>query len=246
MLAVPLGHHLRASSLALDIDLPGSSVSPHVGTEGTAGGGCLGLGRDRGDSPLRCTGDLRRGSRGAARTEALPSAALSSAVACDATWEPKTGVVSGKCSAPLTSIVVDADDTKTGHFRQWATNKKSDPATCELSVRFEAVQLPAPLKPDVPQSFTAAIPFRVCGRAREDGAAEQVRGTVVLLGTPGALRIRARVEHFRREAYRIGPRFTDGWLARVQALSGVVAEEGVLELTLFAAPEGWKAPSPMR
>jgi len=172
--------------------------------------------------------------------------AVSSAVACDATWEPKTGVASGKCSVPLTSIVVDADDTKTGHFRQWATNRKSEPASCELSVRFEAIQLPAPLKPDVPQSFTAAIPFRVCGRPREDGAAEQVRGTVVLLGTSGALRVRARVEHFRREAYRIGPRFTDGWLARVQALSGVVAEEGELELTLFAAPEGWKAPSPMR
>ena len=172
--------------------------------------------------------------------------AVSSAVACEATWEPKTGVVFGKCSVPLTSIKVDADDTKTGHFRQWTTNKKSDPATCELSARFEAVHLPAPLKPDVSQSFTAAIPFLVCGRARDDGAAEQMSGTVVLLGNEGRLRIRGRVEHFRREAYRIGPRFTEGWLARVQALSGVVAEEGVLELTLFAAPEGWKAASPLR
>jgi len=172
--------------------------------------------------------------------------AVSSAVACSASWEPKTGVVSGKCSVPLTSITVDADDTKTGHFRQWTTNKKSDPASCGLSARFEGVRFPAPLKADVPQAFSAAIPFVVCGRTREDGGAEQVSGTVVLLGTEGRLRIRARVEHFRREAYRIGPRFTEGWLARVQALSGVVAEEGAIEMTLFAAPEAWKAASPMR
>ena len=190
-----------------------------------------------GNSTLTATFDAPLGER---------ITAVSSAVACEATWEPTTGVVSGKCSVPLLSIKVDADDTKTGHFRQWTTNKKSDPAACVLSARFEAVHFPVPLKPDEPQSFTAAVPFLVCGRAREDGAAEQLTGTVVLLGTEGRLRIRARVEHFRREAYRIGPRFTEGWLARVQALSGVVAEEGLLELTLFAAPAGSKTASPFR
>jgi len=168
--------------------------------------------------------------------------AVSSAVACDASWEPKTGLVSGQCQAPLTSIKVDADDVKTGHFRQWTTNKKSDPAACAFSARFESVRLPAPLKPDVAQPFTADIAFRVCGRAREDGAAEHLSGTVVLL-KDGRLRVRARVEHFLREAYRIGPRFTEGWLARVQSLAMVVAQEGVLELTLFAAPEGWTGPA---
>ncbi|MGO8968006.1 MAG: hypothetical protein ACLQDQ_00340 [Myxococcaceae bacterium] len=162
--------------------------------------------------------------------------AVSSAVACDATWEPQSGLVSGSCSLPLTSLKVDGDDTKTGHFRQWATNKKSDPARCVLAARFDAVQLPTGLQPDVPQPFTAELSFRVCGRAREDGGTERVNGTLVLLGTDRRLRIRARIEHFQREAYRIGPRFTDGWLARVQTLAKVVAEEGELELTLFAAP----------
>jgi len=169
--------------------------------------------------------------------------AVSSAVACQATWDGKTGLVSGSCTVPLTSLKVDADDVKTDHFHQWATNKKSDPASCTLTARFDAVRLPAPLQPDVPQPFAADLPFRVCGRPRDDGGSEQVSGTVVLLGADGRLRIRARVEHFRREAYRIGPRFTEGWLARVQSLSTVVAPEGVLELTLFAAPEGKGPPA---
>jgi hypothetical protein len=161
--------------------------------------------------------------------------AVSAAVACDATWEPATGVASGSCSVPLTSFKVDGDDVKTGHFRQWATNKTSDPASCVLSARFDGVKLPSPVAADVPQAFTAKVPFQVCGRPRDDGGLEEVGGTVVLL-PDGRLRIRARIEHFRREAYRIGPRFTEGWLARVQSLAKVVAEEGVLELTLFAIP----------
>lgn len=161
--------------------------------------------------------------------------AVSSAVACDATWEPATGLASGRCSVPLTSFKVDGDDIKTGHFRQWATNKKSDPASCVFSAHFDGVRLPSPLVRDVPQAFTAKVPFDVCGRPREDGGLEDVGGTVVLL-EDGRLRIRARIERFRREAYRIGPRFTEGWLARVQSLAKVVAEEGVLELTLFAGP----------
>lgn len=170
--------------------------------------------------------------------------AVSSAVGCEATWDPKTGVVSGSCSLPLTSFKVDADETKTDHFRQWATNKKSDPASCAFSARFDGVHLPTPLMPDVPQPFATDVGFSVCGRSRENGAAEKVSGTVVLLGSDGRLRIRARVEHFQREAYRIGPRFTDGWLARVQTLAKVVAEEGVLELTLFASSDGKIGPKP--
>jgi len=67
-----------------------------------------------------------------------------------------------------------------------------------------------------------------------------VSGTLVRLDD-GYVRVRARVEHFHREAYRIGPRFTEGWLARVQSLAKVVAEEGTLELTLFASPPGTSA-----
>ncbi len=56
-------------------------------------------------------------------------------------------------------------------------------------------------------------------------------------GTYGArktIRIRARVEGFDREAYRVGPQFTEGWLARVQSLARVVAAKGDVEVSLFA------------
>lgn len=50
------------------------------------------------------------------------------------------------------------------------------------------------------------------------------------------IRVRATIQRFDRDAYRIGPKYTDGWLARVQTLAKVVAEEGTVELTLFARP----------
>ncbi len=63
-----------------------------------------------------------------------------------------------------------------------------------------------------------------------------------LLFPPGAygatktIRIRATVAGFDRDAYQIGPRYTEGWLARVQSLAKVVAEKGDVELSLFAHP----------
>lgn len=208
----------RASLLSLFLGVPAVFAAERLTVDGIAG-----------QNTVTAVFDAPLGER---------ITAVSSAIACEATWEPKTGIVSGSCSVPLTSFKVDADDTKTDHFRQWATNKKSDPASCTLTARFDGVRLPTPLVADVPQPFSTDLAFRVCGRAREDGAPERVNGTVVLLGVDGRLRIRARIEHFRREAYRIGPRFTDGWLARVQTLSKVVAEEGTLELTLFAGTDG--------
>ena len=64
-------------------------------------------------------------------------------------------------------------------------------------------------------------------------------GTALLFppGTYGektTIRIRATVADFDRDAYRIGPKYTDGWLARVQSLATVVAEKGTVELSLFA------------
>ena len=47
---------------------------------------------------------------------------------------------SGRCSVPLTSITVDADPTKTEHFRQWATNRKADPALCMLAAQLEEIR----------------------------------------------------------------------------------------------------------
>jgi hypothetical protein len=163
--------------------------------------------------------------------------ATSSAVHCALQIDAEQGNLSGRCSVPLQSITVDADPTKSDHFRQWATNRKADPARCDLAANLEKVALSLPRTPGESAPFQAEVPFTVCGRPREDGGREQVTGTVVRLDD-GWFRVRARVEHFHREAYRIGPRFTEGWLARVQSLAKVVAEEGTLELTLFASFPG--------
>jgi hypothetical protein len=130
---------------------------------------------------------------------------------------------------------VDADTTKTRHFRQWATNRKSDPAKCALVTEFSDLPLTLPEAQGSSAPLSTELAFTICGRPREDHGREQVSGTLVRL-EDGRYRLRARVEHFHREAYRVGPRFTEGWLARVQSLAKVVAEEGTLELTLFTAP----------
>jgi hypothetical protein len=162
--------------------------------------------------------------------------ATSSAVACDIRADAQRRNLSGRCAVPLTSITVDADPTKTEHFRQWATNRKSDPAKCALVTEFTDLPVTLPEAPGSTANLSTELAFTVCGRSREDHGREQITGTVVRLDD-GRVRFRARVEHFHREAYRVGPRFTEGWLARVQSLAKVVAEEGTLELTLFASPQ---------
>jgi hypothetical protein len=166
--------------------------------------------------------------------------AVSSAVGCQIRYDGEAGLASGRCSVPLSSIRVDNDDTKSDHFRQWATHKKSDPAACQLTAIFEKVPV-GPLAAEAPAPFQAEIPFTVCGRKRADGKPEHVSGTAVLFppGTYGSsttIRIRATVAGFDRDAYRIGPAYTEGWLARVQSLAKVVAEKGDVELSLFARP----------
>lgn len=164
--------------------------------------------------------------------------AVSSAVGCEVTLDEKSGTASGRCSVPLTSITVDNDATKSEHFHDWATNKKSEARDCKLEAVFSSVKL-GTLIPEKAVPFSAEIPFTVCGRARADGGREKVSGTAVLFppGTYGdqkTIRIRASVAGFDRDAYHIGPRYTDGWLARVQQLAKVVAEKGTVELSLFA------------
>ena len=56
--------------------------------------------------------------------------AVSSAVGCTVKADEEKLTGSAKCSVPLTSIKVDSDDTKTEHFQQWATNKKSMTPAC--------------------------------------------------------------------------------------------------------------------
>jgi hypothetical protein len=164
--------------------------------------------------------------------------AVSSAVGCQVSFDEKTGLASGRCRVALASITVDNDATKSEHFRDWATNKKSDPKDCAIEAAFSGVKLGA-LVAEKPVAFTAEIPFTVCGRGRADGGKERLTGTALLF-PPGAygekktIRIRATVAAFDREAYRIGPGFTEGWLAKVQALAKVVAVKGTVDLSLFA------------
>ena len=160
--------------------------------------------------------------------------ATSSAVSCELRVDAQRQTLSGRCSVPLTSITVDGDPTKTGHFQQWATNRKSDPARCSFATDFTDLAVVLPASPGGSTEVSGDIPFTICGRPRDDGGREHFTGTVVRL-EDGRYRLRARVEHFHREAYRIGPQFTEGWLARVQSLAKVVAEEGTVEFTLFAS-----------
>jgi hypothetical protein len=164
--------------------------------------------------------------------------AVSSAVGCTVSFEEKTGLAAGRCQVPLASITVDNDATKSEHFRDWATNKKSEPKDCTIEAVFSGVKLGA-LVAEKPVAFSAEVPFTVCGRARANGAREKLTGTALLF-PPGAygdkktIRIRATIAEFDRDAYRIGPAYTDGWLAKVQKLAKVVAEKGAVDLSLFA------------
>ena len=180
---------------------------------------------DVGNSTLTAVFDAKLGER---------ITALSSQVACDATVDVKAGMVNGTCTVPLTSLMVDNEPTKTEHFKQWTTHKKGEPKDCTLEAAFTGVKLDAALKEGTPAAFTAQIPFRVCGRARTDGGKEKVTGTVTLLPPGNILKVRAHVDAFNRERYQIGPKWTEGWLSRVQQLAPVVAAEGTLDLNLFA------------
>jgi len=165
--------------------------------------------------------------------------AVSSAVACTLTVDEAKREGRASCSVPLDSVRVDNDDTKTEHFGQWATNKKTDAKQCTFQVEVPVVKLPSPVEPKTPVAFTTEGRFTICGRPRDDGQAEHIQGTVIYLpaGTYGAkrtLRIRAKVEHFDREKYGVSPKNTAGWLARVQQLAPVVGTEGTIEVNLFA------------
>jgi hypothetical protein len=165
--------------------------------------------------------------------------AVSSAVGCMITADE--GKLEGKaqCSVPLASIKVDSDDTKTEHFQQWATNKKSDPKTCTFDLEIPRVKLPSALGEKKPVAFNTEGTFTICGRKRDNSQPEKIQGTVILLpagslGSGRAYRIRAKVEGFDREQYGVSPKSTAGWLARVQQLANVVATEGTIDVNIFA------------
>ena len=165
--------------------------------------------------------------------------AVSSEVGCAITVDERARVGSARCSVPLKSVRVDAHETKTEHFRQWATNAQGDPAACRLDVALGPVTVPSPAAAGAPVTVETPVTFTVCGRRRDDGGAERARITVAeaapaRAGAPRLLRIRAHVDGFDRERYRVGPRFTPGWLARVEELAGVVAPIGTIDVSLFA------------
>ncbi len=169
--------------------------------------------------------------------------AIGSAVACRLAVDETKREGRATCSVPLTSIRVDNDETKSEHFRQWATNKKVDPRTCTLELDVPHLAIDAAVEPMKPVAFRTEGTFTICGRRRDDGGAEKIAGTVLYLPAGGykdvrTLRVRARVEGFDRERYQVGPKWTDGWLARVQELAPVVAADGTIDVNLFATDAG--------
>jgi len=172
--------------------------------------------------------------------------AVSSAVGCSLAVDEAKLEGKASCSVPLTSIRVDNDETKSDHFRQWATNKEVEPRKCVFALELPELKLREPVEPMKPEAFETAGTFTLCGRKRDDQGTEKITGTILYLPPkqvdgaatsrtpPRTIRIRARIDGFDRERYRIGPRWTAGWLARVQELAPVVATDGTIEVNLFA------------
>lgn len=168
--------------------------------------------------------------------------AVSSAIGCTLVVDEAALSGTARCSVPLASIHVDADDTKTEHFAEWATNKKLDPAACSVELEVSRVLLGARAEPRAPAQFVTEGRFTICGRARDDGGAERITGSVIELppgshGDRRTLRIRARIEGFDRERYGVSPQATAGWKARIQQLANVVAVQGTIDVNVFAAAE---------
>jgi hypothetical protein len=162
--------------------------------------------------------------------------AISSNVVCKLVRDDAAGTASGECEVPLPSIMVDNTPVKTEHFQQWATNKKGKVSACKFKV--ELPSFPVKLEANKEVAFSVKGLFTICGRGREDGTPESIEGKAVLLpagsyGDAETIRIRAHIEKFDREAYHIGPKWTDGWLARVQGLASVVAPVGSIDVSVF-------------
>ena len=172
--------------------------------------------------------------------------AISPRVGCELKVDEEKGTVSGACSVPLLSITVDNEPVKAEHFQQWATNKKSKPKSCVFEAKF--ADIPAKLEAGKEVAFSSDVAFTICGKQRTGGGKEKLEGVATLMpagsyGDAQTIRIRAHVSGFDREAYMIDPKFTDGWLARVQGLAQVVAKTGNIEFSLFARLDDPKAPA---
>ena len=72
----------------------------------------------------------------------------------------------------------------------------------------------------------------ICGRLHEKNIKEKITGSITLVDNQ--LHIRAYVKKFNRENYHVGPKWTDGWLSRIQALAPIVAKEGDITVNVIA------------
>jgi hypothetical protein len=161
--------------------------------------------------------------------------AVSAAVGCTLHVDEAARTGRATCSVPLTAIRVDNDDTKTDHFRQWATNGKGDARQCTIELTVDRVAVADAVERTTPAPFSTEGVLTICGRRRDDRGAEKIAGTLTLLSRDvRTLRIRARIEAFDRDRYHVGPKWTPGWLARVQELAPVVATDGTIDVTSFA------------
>ena len=82
--------------------------------------------------------------------------AVTSGIDCTVTVDEGKLDGTAKCLVPLKAIKVDNDDTKTEHFQQWTTNKKSESEKCTFDLDVPGVKLPSALAEKKPVSFTAA------------------------------------------------------------------------------------------
>src|SRR5436309_3353868 len=125
--------------------------------------------------------------------------AVSSGVGCTLRVDEAQLTGQASCAVLLSSIRVDNDDTKSDHFRQWATNKKVDPKKCAFKLEVPHLKLEGPVEAMKPVPFEAEGTFTICGRPRDDKGAETISGTILYL-PPGSyrdvrtLRIRAKIE----------------------------------------------------
>jgi hypothetical protein len=94
--------------------------------------------------------------------------AVSSAVGCTLSVDEAKLQGKASCSVPLTSIRVDNDDTKSDHFRQWATNKKVDPSRCLFKLEVPGLKLDTAVEPMKPVPFETEGTFTICGRPRRE------------------------------------------------------------------------------
>jgi len=91
--------------------------------------------------------------------------AISSAVDCKLDVDKEKNTASGSCKIALTSIMVDGDATKTDHFYQWSTNKKTDPLKCLYELSFDELSSKIRLNPKRPFPISLMANLRFADEA---------------------------------------------------------------------------------